>query len=127
MFTSSKAFCSFSTSNITEARHFYGHLLKLDVADGMEGIITLELFGGNRVIIYPKEHHVPATHTVLNFPVANVEQAVEELTKLGIHMEIYNEPGFVTDEKGIFHGGGPKIAWFKDPAGNILSVLEEEA
>lgn len=126
MFTNSKVFSSFSTNNITEARHFYGHLLKLNVADGMEGILNLHFTGGNRVIIYPKENHQPATHTVLNFPVANVEQAVEALGKLGIKMEIYKEEGFVTDEKGIFHGGGPKIAWFKDPAGNILSVLEEK-
>ncbi|BAV07461.1 VOC family protein [Filimonas lacunae] len=126
MLTSSKAFSSFSTGNITEAKHFYGHLLGLNVHDGMEGILELNLVGGHRVIIYPKQNHVPATHTVLNFVVANVEQAVDQLSQLGIETEKYQEEGFVTDEKGIFHGGGPKIAWFKDPAGNILSLLEEK-
>lgn len=92
----------------------------------MEGILSLELAGGQKVIIYPKENHAPASHTVLNFPVSNVEQAVEALNKQGIQIEIYKEGDIITDEKGVFHGGGPKIAWFKDPAGNILSVLEEE-
>lgn len=123
MFTDSKTFSSFSSDNITAARHFYGHLLGLKIGDGMEGILRLELAGGD-VIIYPKPNHTPATFTVLNFPVDNVEKAVEELTQKGVQMEIYKEGDLVTDEKGIFHGPGPKIAWFKDPAGNILSVVE---
>jgi len=125
MFTESKTFSSFSTNNITAAKHFYSHLLGLKVSDGMEGILTLELAGGN-VIIYPKPNHTPATFTVLNFPVSNVEEAVEALAQKGIQTEKYNEGDLVTDEKGIMHGPGPKIAWFKDPAGNILSVLEEK-
>lgn len=126
MLTNSKAFGSFSSNNITEARHFYGHLLGLEVADGMEGILQLNLRNGNRVIIYPKENHEPASYTVLNFPVHDVEQTVDELNKLGIRMEVYKENGLVTDDKGIFHDEKHKIAWFKDPAGNILSVLEEQ-
>jgi hypothetical protein len=75
-------------------------------------------------LMYPKENHIPATFTILNFPVDNIEQAVDELTSRGVHFEIYNEGQLVTDKKGIARGGGPKIAWFKDPSGNILSVLE---
>lgn len=77
-------------------------------------------------MIYPKPNHSPATFTILNFPGDNVEEAVEKLTKRGVRFEIYNEKDLKTDEKGIFRGEGPKIAWFKDPAGNILSVLEEK-
>ena len=76
--------------------------------------------------MYPKENHTPATFTILNFPVTNIEHTVDELASRGVRFESYNEGGLVTDEKGIFRGGGPKIAWFKDPAGNILSVLEEQ-
>lgn len=83
--------------------------------------------GGTTTLLYPKENHTPATFTILNFPVATIEQAVDELARRGVRFESYNEGGLVTDEKGIFRGGGPKIAWFKDPTGNILSVLEAEA
>ena len=76
-------------------------------------------------MMYPKEDHIPATFTILNFPVANIEQTVDELVRRGVRFESYNDGDLVTDEKGIFRGGGPKIAWFRDPAGNILSVLEE--
>ena len=88
------------------------------------GILTLHISGGGKVIIYPKPGHTPASFTVLNFPVADTEKTVDELTALGIHFEQY-EGEIKTDEKGIFRGGGPVIAWFKDPAGNIISVLEE--
>lgn len=87
----------------------------------------LHLAGGNNVLIYPKPNHVPATFTVLNFPVKDVDQAVDELTKRGVRSEIYDLPDIKTDKKGIMRGKGPAIAWFKDPAGNILSVLEQDA
>jgi hypothetical protein len=85
----------------------------------------LRLAGGNNIIIYPKPNHVPATFTVLNFPVDDVDLAVDELKKRGVRFEQYNLPDLKTDEKGIMRGHGPTIAWFKDPAGNILSVIEE--
>jgi hypothetical protein len=84
----------------------------------------LHLPGGNNVLIYPKPNHVPATFTVLNFPVDSVEKAVNELSHRGVRFEVYNEPNLKTDARGISRGNGPTIAWFKDPAGNILSVLE---
>jgi hypothetical protein len=88
------------------------------------GLLTLHLAGGNNVLIYPKPNHVPATFTVLNFPVDDVDQAVDELTRRGVRFEKYDQPDIKTDQKGIMRGKGPTIAWFKDPAGNILSVLE---
>ena len=90
----------------------------------MNGLLRLNIKDGNDVMIYSKPNHSPASFTVLNFPVDNVENTVDELTKKGIKFEIYNEPNLKTDEKGIARGEGPTIAWFKDPAGNILSVLE---
>ena len=87
----------------------------------------MHLAGDNNVLIYPKPNHVPATFTVLNFPVKDVDQAVDELTKLGVRFEIYDLPDIKTDKKGIMRGKGPTIAWFKDPAGNILSVLEQDS
>ena len=97
----------------------------LEVSES-HGILTLHLAGGNNVIIYPKPNHVPATFTVLNFPVEDVDLAVDELTKRGVQFEHYDLPDIKTDEKGIRRGGnGPTVAWFKDPAGNILSVIEE--
>ena len=89
------------------------------------GLLTLQLAGGNKVLIYPKVNHVPATFTVLNFPVENVDDSVDELAKRGVRFEIYDESDIKTDEKGIMRGNGPTIAWFKDPAGNVLSVIEE--
>jgi hypothetical protein len=88
-------------------------------------VLTLRLAGGNNVLIYPKPNHVPATFTVLNFPVQDVGLAVDELTRRGILFEIYDLPGLKTDKKGIMLGNGSTIAWFKDPAGNILSVIEQ--
>jgi hypothetical protein len=85
----------------------------------------LHLAGGNNVLIYPKPNHIPATFTILNFPVDNVDHAVDELSKRGVRFEIYDLPGVKTDKKGIMRGNGPTIAWFKDPAGNILSVIEQ--
>jgi predicted enzyme related to lactoylglutathione lyase len=119
----SKAFSGFSVGDIEKAKEFYGKTLGLKVSES-HGLLTLHLAGGNNVLIYPKPNHVPATFTVLNFPVNDVDQAVDELTKRGVRFEIYDTPDVKTDEKGIMRGKGPTIAWFKDPAGNILSVLE---
>jgi catechol 2,3-dioxygenase-like lactoylglutathione lyase family enzyme len=121
MFKDTNAFSSFSVRDIPEAKEFYGQTLGLDVVEESEGTLALQLGGGGRVLVYPKEDHTPATFTVLNFPVDNIEGAVDALGERGIKFESY--PG--TDEKGIHRGEGPLIAWFKDPAGNFLSVLEE--
>jgi catechol 2,3-dioxygenase-like lactoylglutathione lyase family enzyme len=124
MLKNSKAFSGFSANDIAKAKEYYSRTLGLDVSEA-HGILTLRLAGGNNVIIYPKPNHVPATFTVLNFPVDNVDLAVDELKKRGVRCEQYNLPDLKTDEKGITRGNGPTIAWFKDPAGNILSVIEE--
>jgi catechol 2,3-dioxygenase-like lactoylglutathione lyase family enzyme len=123
MLKESKAFSGFSANDIPKAKEFYGRTLGLEVSED-HGLLTLHLAGGHKVLVYPKPNHVPATFTVLNFPVKNVDQAVDELKKRGVRFEIYNLPDLKTDEKGIMRGKGPTIAWFKDPAGNILSVLE---
>jgi predicted enzyme related to lactoylglutathione lyase len=124
MLKESKAFSGFSVDDTQKAKEFYGRTLGLDVSES-HGLLNLHLAGGSSVLIYPKPNHVPATFTILNFPVDNIEQTVERLTKSGVRFERY-EGDLKTDEKGIFRGGGPLIAWFKDPAGNILSVLEEK-
>jgi predicted enzyme related to lactoylglutathione lyase len=123
MLEASKAFSGFSANDIGKAKEFYGETLGLKVSES-HGLLTLHLAGGNNVLIYPKPNHVPATSTVLNFPVNDVDQAVDQLTKRGVHFEIYDLPEIKTDKKGIMRGNGPTIAWFKDSAGNILSVLE---
>lgn len=123
MFKDTKAFSGFSVNDIGKAKGFYGQTLGLQVSEA-HGLLTLQISGGARILIYSKPTHVPATFTILNFPVHDIEKAVDALTKRGIRFEHY-EGDMKTDEKGIFRGGGPKIAWFKDPAGNILSVLEE--
>ncbi len=123
MFKNTKAFSGFSVNDIQKAKEFYGQTLGLDVSESY-GMLELHIAGGTTILMYPKDNHTPATFTILNFPVDNIEQAVDELTRRGVHFESYHEGDLVTDEKGIFSGGGPKIAWFKDPAGNILSVLE---
>jgi predicted enzyme related to lactoylglutathione lyase len=124
MLKHSKAFSGFSAGDIPTAKKFYSETLGLDVAES-HGLLTLRLAGGNNVLIYPKPNHVPATFTLLNFPVKDVDLAVDELTKRGVRFEIYDLPGLKTDKKGIMRGNGPTIAWFKDPAGTILSVIEE--
>ncbi len=125
MFEKSKAFSGFSVNDSQKAKEFYGRTLGLEVSES-NGLLNLHLAGGATVLIYPKPNHTPATFTILNFPVDNVDKAVDELTKRGVRFEIYNQPNLKTDERGVFRGGGPVIAWFKDPAGNILSVLEQE-
>ncbi|MEO6221551.1 MAG: VOC family protein [Ginsengibacter sp.] len=124
MFKNSKAFSGFSVDELKKAKDFYSKILGLEVTENKMGILELHISGGNLVIIYPKPNHVPATFTVLNFPVQNIEKAVDDLTKAGVQFEQY-EGEIKTDQKGISRGGGPLIAWFKDPAGNILSVVEE--
>ena len=124
MLRDSKAFSGFSAGDIQTAKKFYSQTLGLDVSES-HGLLTLRLTGGNNVLIYPKPNHVPATFTILNFPVKDVDLAVDELTKRGVRFEIYDLPDLKTDKKGIMRGNGPTIAWFKDPAGNILSVIEE--
>jgi predicted enzyme related to lactoylglutathione lyase len=123
MLRESKAFSGFSADDIPRAKAFYTETLGLRVSES-NGLLTLHLAGGNNVLIYPKPNHTPATYTVLNFPVADIESTVDELTKRGVHFEIYDSADIKTDEKGIMRGHGPTIAWFKDSAGNILSVLE---
>ena len=124
MLKESKAFSGFSVNDIHKAKDFYGRTLGLQVSES-HGLLTLQLAGGNKVLIYPKVNHAPATFTVLNFPVENVDESVDELAKRGVRFEIYDESDIKTDEKGIMRGNGPTIAWFKDPAGNVLSVIEE--
>lgn len=125
MFKNTKVFSGFSVDDITKAKQFYGQTLGLDVEEGDMGILTLKISGGANIIIYPKPNHTPATFTILNFPVKDVEKAVDSLTAKGVVFEQYGGE-LQTDEKGIFRGGGPVIAWFRDPAGNILSVLQED-
>lgn len=123
VFKNTKAFSSFSVDDLEKAKEFYGKTLGIDISESKEGL-SLYAKSSNEIFIYPKTDHTPATFTVLNFPVNDVEQAVDDLTKLGVRFEIYYKGELKTDEKGIFRGEGPKIAWFKDPAGNFLSVLE---
>ena len=128
MFKDTKAFSSFSVDDIQKAKKFYGQTLGLEVSESYGGRLSeILIAGGRNVLIYPKANHTPATFTILNFPVDNLEHAMDDLTKLGVRFEIYNEGDLKTDEKGIsLSGDGPKVAWFKDPAGNVLSVLEGE-
>lgn len=121
-FKNTKAFSSFSVGDLEETKKFYGQILGLEVSETDEGLI-LQTKGGNDVFIYPKPDHIPATFTVLNFVVDDVDKAVDELTKVGIHFQIYDKGELKTDDRGVFQGK-PKIAWFKDPAGNFLSILE---
>ncbi len=124
MFKTAKSFSSFSVNDLQKAKQFYGETLGLDVSETPEG---LELHtGNNTVFLYPKPNHTPASFTVFNFLVNDIEEAVDELAGLGVTLEHYNLPDIKTDDRGIFRGPGPQIAWFKDPAGNILSVLEEQ-
>ena len=123
IFADARSFSSFSVNDLQKAKEFYGEKLGLDVAETEEG---LELnLDHNAVFIYPKPNHTPASFTVLNFPVDDIEAAVDELNALGIKREHYDLPDIKTDERGIARGPkGPTIEWFKDPAGNILSVVE---
>ena len=126
MLRESKAFSGFSVDDLEAARSFYGDTLGLDVTvlEESMGLLALDLAGGARVMVYAKPTHQPAGFTILNFPVTDVDRAVDELAARGVSFERYD--GFDQDERGISRGPGPRIAWFTDPAGNVLSVLEEQ-
>ena len=118
------AFSGFSVDDTAKAQEFYGQTLGLEVSELPDfGLLQITIANGGKVLLYPKENHEPASFTVLNFSVDDVDEVVDELTARGVQFERY-EGDLSTDEKGIARGGGPTIAWFKDPAGNILSVLE---
>jgi catechol 2,3-dioxygenase-like lactoylglutathione lyase family enzyme len=122
MFKDTKAFSGFAVDDLEAAKKFYGEILGLDMTEEHE-LLTLHLAGDRDTLVYPKPDHVPATYTILNFPVPDIDAAVDELTKRGVRFERYD--GFDQDDKGIARGpDGPPIAWFSDPAGNILSVLQ---
>ena len=124
MFKSTHAFSGFSVNDIPRAKKFYSDTLGLNVEERADQL-TLHIAGGNDILVYPKPNHTPATFTILNFPVKDVEATVDELTGRGVRFEHYQQPELKTDAKGICRApGGPVIAWFKDPAGNILSVLQ---
>ena len=122
MFTYTKAFSGFSVDDLEKAQAFYGETLGLRTSE-QYGLMTLHLAGGRDTLVYPKADHTPATYTILNFQVDDIESAVDDLAGRGVRFERY--PGMQQDERAINRGGGPYIAWFKDPAGNILSVLQE--
>jgi catechol 2,3-dioxygenase-like lactoylglutathione lyase family enzyme len=122
MFENTKAFSGFAVDDIPAAKKFYGETLGLNVSE-QYGMLTLHIAGGTDILVYPKPGHTPATYTILNFQVDDIDKAVDGLTARGVRFQRYE--GIEADEKGIARGGGPPIAWFTDPAGNILSVLQE--
>ena len=122
MLADSKAFSGFAVPDLNQARQFYGDTLGLRVEE-QNGSLTLHLAGGRDVLVYVKPDHTPATYTILNFPVDDIEATVDGLAERGVRFERYD--GFEQDERGILRGGGPPIAWFTDPAGNILSVIAD--
>jgi catechol 2,3-dioxygenase-like lactoylglutathione lyase family enzyme len=125
MFENTKAFSGFAVDDLAKAREFYGEILGVKTSEA-HGLMTLHLAGDRDTLVYPKPDHTPATYTILNFPVDDIDQAVDALTRKGVRFQQYEN---MTDERGIARGiatgQGPDIAWFKDPAGNILSVLQE--
>jgi catechol 2,3-dioxygenase-like lactoylglutathione lyase family enzyme len=122
MFANTKAFSGFAVGDLDQARQFYGGTLGITTSE-QNGLLTLHLAGGRDTLVYPKPDHVPATYTILNFVVDDIDKAVDELAGRGVQFERYE--GAAQDDKGINRGGGPYIAWFRDPAGNILAVLQE--
>jgi catechol 2,3-dioxygenase-like lactoylglutathione lyase family enzyme len=122
MFTDVKAFSGFAVNDMQKAKEFYGDTLGLRMSE-QYGLLTLHLAGDTNVLVYPKPDHKPASFTILNFPVDDIDAAVDELVSRGVEIERYD--GFGQDEKGVARGNGPDIAWFKDPAGHTLSVLRE--
>jgi catechol 2,3-dioxygenase-like lactoylglutathione lyase family enzyme len=122
MLANTKAFSGFAVDDMEKAREFYGETLGLKTSEE-NGLLTLHLAGDRPTLVYPKPDHEPANYTILNFPVDDIDEAVDRLAERGVRFERYD--GFDQDEKGISRGMGPNIAWFKDPAGNILAVLEE--
>ena len=122
MFENTKAFSGFSVNDLEAAKKFYGEVLGLKTSERY-GLLTLHLAGGRDTLVYPKPDHSPATYTILNFAVDDIDAAVDELISRGVELVKYD--GLGQDDKGINRAGGPYIAWFKDPAGNILAVLQE--
>ncbi|GGT14333.1 VOC family protein [Streptomyces purpureus] len=131
MFKNTKAYSGFSVDDLAQAKRFYGDTLGLEVEEGGAGdmrMLTLTLGGGAKVLVYPKDNHTPASFTILNFPVDDIDEAVDELVSRGVTFERY--PQFDADDKGVLRegagSGGPvAVAWFTDPAGNVLSVIQE--
>jgi catechol 2,3-dioxygenase-like lactoylglutathione lyase family enzyme len=123
MFEHTRAFSGFSVDDIPKAKRFYSETLGLRVSEE-HGMLQLHIAGDRDTLIYPKEDHTPATYTILNFPVDDIDTTVDQLAARGVRFERYD--GADQDEKGIFRGEGPPIAWFKDPAGNVLSVLQQD-
>ena len=123
MLADSKAFSGFAVPDVAQARQFYGETLGLRVSEE-HGMLRLHPAGGRDILVYPKPDHTPASYTILNFPVDDVEATVDALTERGVRFERYQ--GFDQDDKGIQRGGGPLIAWFKDPAGNVLSIIAQD-
>jgi len=125
MFANTKAYSGFAVDDLRRAQEFYGETLglKTSVLDDEHGLMSLDLAGDRSTLVYLKSDYTPATYTILNFPVDDIDQAVDELAGRGVEFERYD--GFEQDDRGIARGPGPQIAWFKDPAGNILSVIEE--
>ena len=127
MLTTTHAFSGFSVDDIDAAKVFYGEILGVTCAPGEMGNLQLILPGGHEILIYPKPNHEPASFTILNFIVKDIDVAVDELNAAGVTTKIYDDPNLHTDDKGIARGKqagyGPDIAWFRDPAGNVLSVI----
>ena len=121
MFADTKAFSGFAVDDVPAAQRFYGETLGLTTSEE-NGILTLHLAGDRPTLVYPKPDFVPATYTILNFPVDDIDRAVDDLAARGVRFERYD--GFEQDERGVHRTEGPPIAWFRDPAGNILAVLE---
>lgn len=121
MFRDAKAFSGFSVDDMAAAKAFYGDTLGLNVSEE-NGMLTLHIAGDTNILVYPKPNHTPASFTILSLPVDDIDSAVDELVRRGVRFERYD--GLTTDDKGIFREEGPPIAWFKDPAGNVLSVIE---
>ena len=123
MFSDTEAFSGFAVDDVAKAKEFYGGTLGLRVSEAY-GMLRLHIAGSRDILVYPKPNHTPATYTILNFPVDDIDRAVDELTARGVRFERYD--GIGTDERGIARGQGPDIAWFTDPAGNVLAVLQEK-
>ena len=123
MFENTRAFSGFSVDDIPTAKRFYSQTLGLKVSEA-NGMLHLHIADGGEILVYPKPNHAPASFTILNFPVDNIDKAVDQLAERGVRFERYDDP--TMDAKGIHRGEGPYIAWFTDPAGNILSVLQEK-
>jgi len=124
MLADTRAFSGFSVDDVDRAEGFYGETLGLRTTKE-NGMLFLHLAGDRDTLVYPKADHEPATFTILNFSVADIEDAVDGLAERGVEFERYEGAEIETDERGIFRGGGPLIAWFKDPAGNVLSVIQD--